>query len=912
MAQFPRFLMPQTPGGLTPVPFQVRALDLTPALVALSEKAPKTTKASTDGTSKSKKDDDLELKGRIGAVDQYMHYVRENENKMANLMGLYGPTVAAQMPEMTRLRQEMDKSTQLDVLNRIERETKQQEDYKKYVDANKIGQLFNLEQAQKAGFRKGSIKRNNQWVQDLEQTWSRQLPNGQDADLYGRGYGMEWDTDFALTPNTYDMEAARQAVDEIYKTGKTDWSAQNVSEGIVGASLGIMTKGSSGGNNFQQLEEAHQQAKERGMTVGNLEDKIASGYLQGFFQKMDAEGKLDQYYDEGDTMSEKMQRKFIEDYQKFVMEDLTRHRDKRKVSESKTWENFNPYDEHWAKAAGAAMEIEDFDAMSVAFESVMPDLIDAGFTPENYAQAASDLIPTAQSAASALQEIGIRGMADGLKKEDVQKLNDHGYFLKNGEWVYDRGASKAKTEKEDLMIGRNIVGQQRGKLSERMFRELENEGLVDVTIGQDGKKMYKIRPDHMTTDAYYKSIDKVLDKMTKNGEFSSVAQRNFAYKELTALHKGVKELANKKGNEVIGASTYMAHQVPATPEVNKTFDGIFKMVGDFNQAGNLLANMPWSPDGGKTWIDGRALQGTAGRIVGFDSGIDFLNAAGATNFRQVNGKWGFFDANGNPENPQYQSSSQNGWLLSVSGETERNYRQAAVQRSDDRQAFAYTPHAPAKKVQVAFNTEAEAAKALKGVTMRQTVSYPAYKKSDLGDWWDKARDIATSETGMRLLTAGQSDLIGNKILYSTIQAVVNDKSKSSEEKTLIVASVLKDADAKKRNTRLGTQKMNATLVTVPLSDGNTLTDAGKSAMNAKQVSLPGKDGKMQNQFVVNMHMDGRAVVGSMAAQNDRVATAFGGFLREQSPASQSQNYKGNVDANSPQRAPLLISPNNIR
>lgn len=333
MAQFPKFITTGGTRDLQPVPLQYKPIDLLPLISQI-----RTQPQEPKGTKKPSFDaKDLEIEGRIGAVNQYMEEANRAMSKINRGFDLYGDSFAS-MPEYRQSVMDYEYATGKERKNIVNRQT---EDVKRFKEQTKgKGTFFHLGE----WVRTGKLKKISDWQDIQERGYTKEL--GQKGDFV---------EDFDFDPTLYDMADARAEADALYdKHGyRSDQQATGAIEeklmknmyGIFKSYQSNMYKRNYGavdknGNptitdengNTIDLNAAHEQAMSRALQ-GNLDptDKLTAGFMQGFLQR---QGGLSGYFNKEGILDDAGIEKFQKDFKQFVADDLTQHFNKRKVLET--------------------------------------------------------------------------------------------------------------------------------------------------------------------------------------------------------------------------------------------------------------------------------------------------------------------------------------------------------------------------------------------------------------------------------------------------------------------------------------------------------------------------------------------------------------------------------------------------
>lgn len=350
MAQFPRFRLTAPAMQFGVQPLNYTPMNLLPAIEQLAKQPQKAA-----GKETKVPHSDIELKGRIGGVNQIMENVKHYQNQMKTLVDLYGD-MAPSMPEWKQANRGLEDAMSLDRTNALDRQTSDVKRFEENIKGK--GSFFHIGQF----LLNGQMKRAADWKDLQEREYSGEL--GQEG-----GYIENFDFD----PVFYSLEDARQAADGLYKEAgykSSKVGSEKITEGFVGNMIGAKQVYNSYMNkqNYNEVDangkpigEAidltarHQQAMSRAFKqMLDPTDPLAAGYMQGFLQMKN--GIKDYEKEDGFDWDN-----FQKDYQKFVSADLKKHFDGRKVKETDSDQQitFNEQSEYAYNAGANAKVVEE-------------------------------------------------------------------------------------------------------------------------------------------------------------------------------------------------------------------------------------------------------------------------------------------------------------------------------------------------------------------------------------------------------------------------------------------------------------------------------------------------------------------------------------------------------------------------
>lgn len=877
MPQFPRYNVVPTPGGLNPSPHQVRVLDLSKAIEAVK---PDRTAAGKTGTSSGKsKGDDFELKGRIGAVNQWQEMMNQISADKENLMMMYGPVVATTMPAMRDLNKKLEYMTSPGTLNIIDRETRETDEYRKLVNEKKAGGLYNLEEFINNGMNASSLRTNSEWIDMLEQSKTDRFASAtgrydnEESDMYRK--------DFAKAPNFYNIDDARKSVLELYSShGKYDGATANVTEGVVGAAIGIMKKSSSWHDDIEQITAAEKRAKEHAMNL-DVSEPIASGYLQAFLQREKTSGRLEEYYGKNGYFTKEGQKSFFENFQKFVEKDIEEQTKTVHDKGSTYDESFDQYNEYYAKGAGIEEEVAAWEAATTA--QAEGAVIEEGVGYQNddigYSMANS---MTTQQVINFMQEAYNLGMFEGVPFTKHLELAEKIGKLSN------TGMHKKELLKDPLL--RTIYMNGVKAMNDRM---VDDGTLMKSKV--DGKTVYSRNP--MSGDEEYEKH--VADKKAElekiaNDPNASQEDRNRSMMAASAyaiIDDNIKNEKVRNGVKATTGITYTAHQIGDMGSFDEYIASV--LVGrDGKETGHVFMHTPITFDGGMTWIDGAALAGQDYTVVDVKRGAKMLLSPGAANFRLSSDGSGNFYSNTDPnkkDNPSYQSSAERGWLLPAINKEEYNARlNIAMNETNNTEAIYATPIETAKVVTLRFKSTGDLTKSLKGVKQRVQLSYTVADREQMikDGKFDEAQRIYNRYAETRNISTKNHDptpiveslkKAGVNLSKEEIQALdVAYRSGNKSEGIGIIGAALGSRDSKRTDkdrqwTGEGKVRRKTIYTEIPVvNEDGELDEQFKQASNFRAVK-EGTGSTAKTYYHVDLQASVKQQQTAMAAKNGNSA-----------------------------------------
>lgn len=368
MATFPEFRLTGPTISLEDKPLEFKPLNLLPLIELLRESKQPIGKSSS-GEKSGKKED--EIKGRIGAVEQYQNALDKEMNIVNKGLQLYGSSFV-DTPEYKSAMSRYERLSSDERKNIIERQTKDVDQFKEQIKDK--GSFYHLGQWINSGFSKNQLKKVSDWRHTLERGYTDELgPEKGDYNF------ME---NFDYTPLLVNQNNARDEADKIYdpavagsvsdkqfgesfvakKIDKLYGSVKTEIESLNERNYGKRIEGYDDKKNPITTDvgvtEAYNQAIARAFNQAfDPSDVLTQGYLQGFVQSNS--GNMDDYYDKKGMFDIK---KFGNDFAKYMQEDLIKHYNKRRKDKNEYSEK-SSFTEASSEAYKALNEEEETSLM---------------------------------------------------------------------------------------------------------------------------------------------------------------------------------------------------------------------------------------------------------------------------------------------------------------------------------------------------------------------------------------------------------------------------------------------------------------------------------------------------------------------------------------------------------------------
>lgn len=597
MAKFPSLL---TTGGTVVIPsqpIQYQPQNLLPAIAMLA-KQPKEEKekAKIPGT-------DIELKGRIGAVDQVMSSIKRAQNKAAAQIDLYGD-MAIHQPEYKQALNELEAASTQDILNTVARQTEDVDSFKKKINSEGWGHYFHLGEF----LQTGDLKRMSQWSDIQERGYSAEL--GQAGD-YKEG--------FDFNPKVYSMEQAREAADNIMdKEGywKNERGWEKIKADTVGNMVGAMSTYQSimDKQNYSDVDAngnfvgpvlgksaAHQQALARSFSqMFDATDPLTAGYLQGFLQSKagpSGSNPLEGYMKDGRITAEGA-KKLEEDFGKFMQDDLDWHYEKRKINEkgqnqTLTFQETTDYE----NAGGADMTvIENIMNQVTEQQEGLDTALNIGIGIDN------------------LLEQGGSGMEQLLNAYGIPTNSSLGRSLVNISEISGLGG---------------VANPQLAGISQEEYQNLMfNEGTSPFTVyNHDGQSYYNVSNDEFKlSDFKDRAVEFAKEKGIRDPEAFAEALATDAYMQQNYLKE---QIDNARGRVITGQQNIEKLVVRPDSVPNEWWDSVIQLEG---QSASGFTNM--SGQVGTTPINITSL-GDVFKFQGAEGGIHVVPNTIKTNLGTI-------------------------------------------------------------------------------------------------------------------------------------------------------------------------------------------------------------------------------------------------------------------------------------
>lgn len=320
MPEFPSFYTTGSTVVLPTQPLRYQPLNLTGLIQSIRERPAASTSKKT-----KLKEEDFEIEGRIGAVNQYMRPIRRELGRMKNLESLYG-SAAYDMPEYGEIMTNLDMYSSDQRDNIVEQETEMYKNYKKNTEGK--GAYYDFFNWNKTG----TLNTVAEWNERNQYAETTALGDPQTEQRFIQG--------FDENPTLYSIEDARIAVDALFNDighWENGSGASVIEEKFLKNMEGAlithntqMKKTNYGRGN--DLDAAREQTMARAFTNNfDFTDPIVSGYFQAFMQRTNGLksgiGGGEGYINEDGTIKETM----AQDFQNFVQADIENHYSKRQI-----------------------------------------------------------------------------------------------------------------------------------------------------------------------------------------------------------------------------------------------------------------------------------------------------------------------------------------------------------------------------------------------------------------------------------------------------------------------------------------------------------------------------------------------------------------------------------------------------